>query len=856
MAKIQLKTNNPLEYIRSVLRKINSRHPDRVARMIDAQFNTADRISSAFDTFQVAQKEKRAPTGFESALANDAEKCLRALDLRKLRLPFWWKYGSWVITGAIVLTLVAGFLGYQWYQTPRPILASNAGHFSAQVQSLRGMTQQLGLAAAAVPNMKEVGQSLNSAANYLDALGKSLGSQELISVAATIKMAGNNLESGNLTAAGNDLTQAGKDLQNQDANGVSLADAGTAFIQAGELLTATGSTADPAALKQLGIGLANDMMEAREVIMNAASKLEFYDDENTLQNLESSLSTNDTAKLMQDMATLGDVLKDLNSHIVDQSIPLMERNIPWQDLANLEKMTSGWDDTWPSYVPSANVSNDLTKSPSNVDPSLSPEDAKALYNALVQASQAIASSSQDMELMRVQSNPEDLAKIAQDLQSAEMALKETSELARAVAANYITSIKLNAPTSFEDVTMPTATCIGPAWVYQQQESNLGVTDLWKMRYVSSYYGSLGIAGDQLGSAGEMLGSAFNMWNNPSDIDAIQNLKMGEDQLIGASKRMAMTLDNYAELQQLQNTTTAVESYSDAINKMATQNSALDKATNPQDAFTALSADMEALAQPFSTTPMYKPDVYYLLDQAGHLLGLAANQNGAQQQATVKSAADDISKASEAMFGTQEINLQQYGQFLEDIAQNLTSTTANTLGPIRKVTLDLRGLQELLGVQVKWEGQNGQQLASELDKTLVAGTVLLRPVTGNEQSASPNLEVSYYVEAAAPAKWPDMKYSGELLAVPTLDPSIIKSLSTNVTYNMSPEILPLGSSDIMSRYFLALAQNGASVQNWIKKEVPVKPGQAHVTVPPLPPDMPPRQPPSSGGGLTCPAVTGK
>jgi hypothetical protein len=160
------------------------------------------------------------------------------------------------------------------------------------------------------------------------------------------------------------------------------------------------------------------------------------------------------------------------------------------------------------------------------------------------------------------------------------------------------------------------------------------------------------------------------------------------------------------------------------------------------------------------------------------------------------------------------------------------------------------------VQVKWEGQNGQQLASELDKTLVAGTVLLRPVTGNEQSASPNLEVSYYVEAAAPAKWPDMKYSGELLAVPTLDPSIIKSLSTNVTYNMSPEILPLGSSDIMSRYFLALAQNGASVQNWIKKEVPVKPGQAHVTVPPLPPDMPPRQPPSSGGGLTCPAVTGK
>ena len=34
---------------------------------------------------------------------------------------------------------------------------------------------------------------------------------------------------------------------------------------------------------ELGIGLANDLLEAREVIMNAASKLEWYEDEETLQ---------------------------------------------------------------------------------------------------------------------------------------------------------------------------------------------------------------------------------------------------------------------------------------------------------------------------------------------------------------------------------------------------------------------------------------------------------------------------------------------------------------------------------------------------------------------------------------------
>ncbi len=95
-----------------------------------------------------------------------------------------------------------------------------------------------------------------------------------------------------------------------------------------------------------------------------------------------------------------------------------------------------------------------------------------------------------------------------------------------------------------------------------------------------------------------------------------------------------------------------------------------------------------------------------------------------------------------------------------------------------------------------------------------------------------------------------------LAVPALDPSVIKPSSANATDSLSPERAPSNSADIMRRYFLSLAQDGTGVKNWIKKEVPVKPGQPHITVPPLPPDMPPRQPPSSGGGLICPAVAGK
>ncbi len=692
-------------------------------------------------------------------------------------------------------------------------------------------------------------------------LARNLGSQQLIQIGTLIKTAGADLKEGKLAAAGQNLSQAGKNMAGLEAGGISFAEAGAAFAEAGRLLTAAGNTADPAGLKNLGIGLANDLLEAREVIMNAASKLEFYEDEKTLQNLENSLATGDKDKLMENMAELGQVLKDLNSHLVSQSIPLLERNIPWQDLANLEKMTSGWDDTWPFYVPSAKIPKDLSKSPSGADPSLSPEDAKTLFKALTEASQAIAKASQSMELMRVKSNPEDLANIAQDLKSAEMALKETSKMARAIAANYITSIKLNVPTSFEDVTMPTATCIGPSWIYQQQEPNMGVSDLWKMRYVSSYYGSLGIAGDQLGSAGEILGSAFGLWNKGSDIKAMQEMKMGEEQLIGASRRIAMTLNNYAELKELQERMTSIESYSKAISKMGEQLPALEKATNAPDALKALSAEMKALAEPFSTTPMYKPDVYYLLDEAGRKIGLAAMQSGAQQQATLKAAAEDISQASDVMFGTQEINLREYGQFLEDIASQLTSTTANTggqyfLGPLRKVALDLRGLQELLGVQVKWEGQASKELASELDRTLVAGTVLLRPVTGDEKSASPNLMASYYIDAASTSRWPQVKYSGELLAIPALDSSVMKPNSSNVTDSLSPERAPSTGADIMRRYFLALAQEGTGVKNWIKKEVPVKPGQPHITVPPLPPDMPPRQPPSSGGGLTCPAVAGK
>ncbi len=158
--------------------------------------------------------------------------------------------------------------------------------------------------------------------------------------------------------------------------------------------------------------------------------------------------------------------------------------------------------------------------------------------------------------------------------------------------------------------------------------------------------------------------------------------------------------------------------------------------------------------------------------------------------------------------------------------------------------------------MKWEGQASKELASELDRTLVAGTVLLRPVTGDEKSASPNLMASYYIDAASTSRWPQVKYSGELLAIPALDPSVMKPNSSNVTDSLSPERAPSTGADIMRRYFLTLAQEGTGVKNWIKKEVPVKPGQPHITIPPLPPDMPPRQPPSSGGGLICPAVAAK
>ncbi len=864
MATEQLESGVPGNHIDSALRNINSRRPERVARLIDAQFNTSDRISSAYSRIREADKSKRALSGFEIALARDAERCLRGLDLKQLRLPFWWKYGVVVVIAAVAVAGGIGFAGYRWYShyERQPALASATSHLPGQVQRLRGLATQLGAAATAAggANFKVLGEDLINGSDYLDLLARDLGSQDLVHIGATIKTAGADLKAGKMKDSGAMLSEAGKDLSALDAGGMSLAEAGAAFAEAGRLLTATGETADPAALKNLGIGLANDLMEAREVIMNAASKLEFYEEEKTLQNLESSLETGDKDKLLDNMSELGDVLKDLNSHLVSQSLPLMERNIPWQDLANLEKMTSGWDDTWPSYVPSAKIPKDLGKAPDAGDPSLSPEDARTLYKALTEASQAIAKASQHMELMRVKGNPEDLANIAQDLKSAEMALKETSKLARAVAANYISSIKLNVPTSFEDVTMPTATNFGQAWIYQQQEPNMGVSDLWKMRYVSSYYGSLGIAGDQLGSAGEMLGSAYGLWNNASDIKAMQEMKMGEAQLIGASRRIAMTLDNYAELRDLQQQTTAVQSYSNAIKKMGEQQAALEKATNPQSALNALSAEMQALAEPFATTPMYKPDAYYFLDEAGRKIGLAATQKGDQQRATLESAAGDISKTSAVLFGTQEINLREYGQFLDDIASNLTSTTANTggqyfLGPIRKVALDFRGLQELLGVQVKWEGQTGQYLASELDRTLVAGTVLLRPVTGDEKSASPNLMASYYIEAPNTSRWPQVKYSGELLAVPALDPSVMERDPGKDNGSLSPERPPSDGADIMRRYFLALAQDGVGVKNWVKKEVPVKPGQPHVTVPPLPPDMPPRQPPSSGGGLICPAVGG-
>ncbi|MBI2853988.1 MAG: hypothetical protein HYX87_03590 [Chloroflexi bacterium] len=851
-------------YLRSTLKRINRRRPHAAAYLIDQQFATSDRIASAYSVLVDISKGLRSSGPFESALARDATACLKSLDLRRLKLPFWWKYGTSVVALSIVLFIVLAFAGYRLGSTffHHPVTPSTS-RFPPNVQDLRGAAVQLGEAAgqAKQGDFASLGEALIGTANYLDSLAHTLGSQQLVRISAELKTAGMDLKQGQIAAAGSEMSKAGSDMDGFQVGGMDFTDAGHAFTEAGRLLSRAANSPNAPEMRDLGIGLANDLLEAREVIMNAASKLEFYEDEQELQKIENSLA--DAANvddLLKKMADLGDVLKNLNSHLVNQSLPLMERHIPWQDLTNLEKMTSGWDDTWPSYVPNAKVPRDLAKSPNTSDPALSPEDAKTLFNALTEASKNIASASSSMELMRVKSNPEDLAKIAQDLQAAAMALKESTKLARAISANYISSIKLNVPTSFEDLTMPTATNIGQAWIYQQREPNMGITDLWKVRYVSSYYGSLGIAGDQLGSAGETLGSAFGMWNNPSDIKAMQELKLGEQQLIGASRKIAMTLSNFDELRELQQHANAVESYSSAVTKLDKGIAALNNAKTPEDALKALSAGMQALAEPFSTTPMYKPDAYYLLDQAGRKIGLAVSQSGAQRQAMLNSAAADLTKASDIMFGTQEINLREYGQYLEDIATQLTSTTANTggqyfLGPLRKVALDFRGLQELLGVQVKWEGDQSRQAASDMDRTLVMGTVLLRPATGDEGAPSPNLMASYYIEAPASAKWPQLKYSGERLAVPQVDADLMQSLTSQTAGDIVPEQLPSSGTDIVRRYFLALAQDGSGAKNWIKKQVPVKPGQPHITVPPLPPDMPPRQPPSTGGGLHCPAVTG-
>ncbi len=149
MDAAQLSSNNLFDYFCSVLGKINSRHREKVARLIDSQLPTADRISSAYSRLQEAQKAKRELTGFEAALARDAAKCLRNLDLRQLRLPFWWKYGVWVIIAAIGLAAGLAFTGYQWYASYKPIMQSTASHHSTEVQGLRGLAVQIGEAAAA-----------------------------------------------------------------------------------------------------------------------------------------------------------------------------------------------------------------------------------------------------------------------------------------------------------------------------------------------------------------------------------------------------------------------------------------------------------------------------------------------------------------------------------------------------------------------------------------------------------------------------------------------------------------------------------------------------------------------------------
>ena len=101
----------------------------------------------------------------------------------------------------------------------------------------------------------------------------------------------------------------------------------------------------------------------------------------------------------------------------------------------------------------------------------------------------------------------------------------------------------------------------------------------------------------------------------------------------------------------------------------------------------------------------------------------------------------------------------------------------------------------------------------------------------------------------------VKYSGELLATPVVDLEIMQSLSSQTDAgSLLLEMVPTDGEDIIREYFLSLAKDGTLTKNWIKKQVPAKPGQPHIGVPPLPPGNPPRQPPSSDGGLNCPAVS--
>jgi len=84
------------------------------ARLVDIQFQTSDRISSAYDILKTAARQQRPLTVMEEALTRDAASCLSRIELKKVRLPFWWKWGTWVTAAAVIVACGLGIAAFNW----------------------------------------------------------------------------------------------------------------------------------------------------------------------------------------------------------------------------------------------------------------------------------------------------------------------------------------------------------------------------------------------------------------------------------------------------------------------------------------------------------------------------------------------------------------------------------------------------------------------------------------------------------------------------------------------------------------------------------------------------------------------